>query len=131
MRNLALALRRGMPLPEALRLIAQNYPLSIVGSRLQAAANEVAAGANWCESLRKTGLIARSDAAVLAAAQRVGNIDWALEEMAASALRRQVHRVQGMVQILFPVALLVVGLFVFVFVCGLFLPLITLIEGLA
>jgi type IV pilus assembly protein PilC len=131
MRGLALAIRRGMPMPEALRLIAHSYPLSIIAIRLKGAANEVAAGTDWTESLRKTGLIAGSDTAVLAAAQRVGNLDWALEEMADSALRRQVHRVQAMLNILFPVALLMVGLFVFIFVCGLFMPLITLIQGLA
>jgi type II secretory pathway component PulF len=130
MRGLALAIRRGMPMPEAMRMIAQSYPLLIVSMQLEGAANEVAAGAEWTDSLRRTGLITQSDAAVLTAAQRVGNLDWALEEMAASALRRQVHRVQVILQILFPVAILTVGVFVFVFVCGLFLPLITLIQGL-
>jgi type II secretory pathway component PulF len=130
MRGLALALRRGMPIPQALRLVAQSYPLSIVEARLASAADEVAAGADWCESLRKSGLITGADVAVLSAAQRVGNLDWALEEMAASALRRQAHRVQAVLQVLFPAALLAVGLFVFLFVCGLFLPLIALIQGL-
>src|SRR4051812_27068891 len=119
MRGLALAIRRGMPIPQALRLVAQSYPLSIVGARLVAAADKVAAGADWCESLHKTDLITAADVAVLNSAQRVGNLDWALEEMAASALRRQAHRVQVALQILFPLALLTVGVFVFLFVCGL------------
>jgi type II secretory pathway component PulF len=131
MRGLALAIRRGMPIPQALRLVAQSYPLSIVGARLAPAADKVAAGADWCESLHKTDLITAADVAVLNAAQRVGNLDWALEEMAASALRRQAHRVQVALQILFPLALLTIGVFVFLFVCGLFLPLISLIQGLA
>src|SRR4051812_24358516 len=74
MRGLALAIRHGMPIPQALRLVAQSYPLSIVGVRLAAAADEVAAGNEWCQSLRKTDLIADADVAVLHAAQRVGNL---------------------------------------------------------
>jgi type II secretory pathway component PulF len=92
---------------------------------------KVEAGADWCQSLQHLGFIGRADAAVLAAAQRVGNLDWALEEMAASTLRRQALRIQVLLQLLFPAALLMVALVVFVFVCGLFLPLVTLIEGLA
>ena len=91
----------------------------------------MSAGGDWCESLKDTGLIARADAAVLAAAQRAGNLEWALEEMAGSALRRQAQRVQVLTQLLFPIALLLVGACAFVFACGLFVPLIRLIEGLA
>jgi type II secretory pathway component PulF len=130
MRGLALGIRRGMPLPPALRLVAESYPLSIIRWRLRTAAERVEAGLDWCESLRQTGLIAQADAAVLRAAQRAGNLPWALEEMADSALRRQVMHIMAWLQILFPIALVGVGIFVFVFVCGLFLPLISLIQGL-
>jgi type II secretory pathway component PulF len=130
MRGLALGVRRGMPLPQAMRLVADCYPLSIVSRRVRTAADRTSAGADWCESLRATGLIARADSAVLAAAQRVGNLEWALEEMADSALRRQIYRVQAMLQIVFPVLLLALGGIVLIFVVGLFLPLITLIQGL-
>lgn len=131
MRSLALAIRRATPLPSALRLVAETYPLSIVAGRLHQAANRVEAGMPWCESLQRTGLVGQADAAVLAAAERVGNLEWALEEMANSAVRRQIYRLQAWLQVLFPAAILAVGLFVFVFVCGLFMPLVALIQGLA
>ena len=114
-----------------MRVLAASYPLSIVRFRLRVAADDVDAGRDWLESLRQTGLIGPADAAVLRAAQRVGNLEWALEEMAASALRRQIFHVQALLQISFPVALLTVGTFVFLFVCGLFLPLVSLIQGLS
>jgi type II secretory pathway component PulF len=130
MRGLALAVRKGQPLPDALRLVAESYPLSIVQTRLLAASEQVAAGGDWCQVLKNQGFIGRAEAAVLAAAQRLGNLDWALEEMANSALRRQALRIQVVLQGFFPAALLVVALVVFVFVCGLFLPLVALIQGL-
>jgi type II secretory pathway component PulF len=131
MRGLALAIRRNCPLPEALRLVADCYPLSIVAGCLRRAAERVEAGQNWCDSLLRTGLIGRADAAVLAAAERAGNLDWALEEMADSALRRQTYWIQALVQILFPPLVVALGSFVGLFAIGMFLPLVSLIEGLA
>jgi len=131
MRALALAVRRGMPLPQALRMVADCYPIRIVAGHLRGAAERVAAGMDWRLSLQKTGLITQADAAVLAAAERAGNLDWALEEMADSAMRRQIYRVQALLQILFPIILLALGWVVCFFVVGLFLPLISLIQGLS
>lgn len=130
MRGLSLAIRRGLPMPDALRLVQDSYPLAVVRGRLRWALYGVEAGENWKQSLLKTKLITPTDVAVLAAAERVGNLDWALDEMAAASLRRQAHRVQVSLQFIFPLLLLSVGLLVFVIVCGLFMPLISLIQGL-
>jgi type II secretory pathway component PulF len=131
MRGLALAVRRGVPLPQAMGLVADCYPVSIVSRLVLGAAVRVAGGMNWCDSLRQTGLISQADAAVFASAERVGNLAWALEEMADSALRRQIYRVQAALQLMFPIVLLALGGAVLVFVVGFFLPLVSLIQGLA
>jgi type II secretory pathway component PulF len=87
-------------------------------------------GEDWCESLRRVRLIANADAAVLKAAQRVGNLAWALDEMADSSLRRWAYRLRAVLNVVFPLLLLAIGIFVMLIVIGLFLPLIKLIEGL-
>jgi type II secretory pathway component PulF len=131
MRGLALAVRRGTPLPTAFRLVSDSYPLTIVAGRMRQAAERIEAGQNWCESLRRTRMIGPADVAVLSAAERVGNLDWALEEMADSALRRQTHWIQVAMQFLFPLTLLLLGAIVFLFALGMFTPLISLVQGLA
>ena len=131
MRGLSVAIRRGLPLPQALRIVEESYPLGIVRDKLQGVCQRVAGGADWCQALGESKLISNANVAVLAAAQRVGNLEWALEEMASNSIRRLVERVQIVLNILFPVLLLTVGLLVFLFVCGLFLPLISLIQGLS
>jgi protein transport protein HofC len=131
MRALALAVRRGMPLPQAFRWTADCYPMRTVAVQLRSVAERIVAGLDWRESLLRIGLISRSDAAVLASAERVGNLDWALEEMAESAIRRQVYRLQAALQILFPLVLLALGMVISFFVVGLFLPLVSLIQGLS
>jgi len=131
LRGLALAVRRGVPLPGAMRLIAEVYPIRNIGTRLEVAANEVAAGMDWLASLRKAKLISQTDSALLAAAVRVGNLDWALGEIAESSMRRQIYWLQSILQVLFPITLLGLGGVVCFFVVGLFLPLISLIQGLS
>lgn len=131
MRGLALTVRRGIPLPQAMRLVADCYPITNVANSLRWAAERAAAGLDWRQSLLQTGLIRPADAAVLGAAERVGNLPWALEEMADSAMRRQIYRVQAALQVVFPVLLLGLGGVVCAFVVGLFVPLISLIQGLA
>jgi type II secretory pathway component PulF len=130
MRGLALTVRRGMPLPPAMYLVADCYPMTIAGGRLRWAADRAAAGMDWRDSLRQTGLIGQAEAAVLGTAERVGNLDWALEEMADSAIRRQIYRAQALLQVLFPAVMLVLGLVVGLFVIGLFIPIVSLIQGL-
>jgi type II secretory pathway component PulF len=130
MRGLSLAVRRGSPMPQAMRLVADGYPVSIVAGRLRWAADRASSGVHWCESLRQAGLVGRASAAVLSAAERVGNLEWALEEMADSTIRRQIYWVKASLQVLFPAAVLAVGSVVAVFVVGLFVPLISLINGL-
>src|SRR5262249_28329594 len=130
MRGLALTIQRGLPLPAGLRLIADNYPLSIIGQKVNAVAQDAEQGRPWCTSLLRTGLISSADAAVLVAAERVGNLPWALEEMADSAIRRQAYRFHAAVNIFYPLFLLAFGFVVFFIVCGLFVPIISLIQGL-
>jgi general secretion pathway protein F len=131
MRGLALSIRRGVSLVEGLSLLAATYPIRHVGRRLEWAALHTTQGADWRQSLLQTGLISSADAAVLGAAERVGNLPWALEEMADSALRRQLYRLQVAMQLLYPLLILLVGSLIGYFVIGLFLPLLSLIQGLS
>lgn len=129
MRSLSLAVQRGMPLSTALALVGTVYPLRSVRRWLLAAAERVAAGASWSHSLRAARLIGRSDAAVLTAAERAGNLAWAMEEVADSLLRREVYRWQWWYSLLSPIVLVLFGFAVAFIVVSLFFPLVTLIQG--
>ena len=88
-------------------------------------------GQDWCDSLRVQKLIRRGDAAVFKAAQRVGNLEWALDEMADSALRQITYRLALGLNILYPVVVLLLGAIVAVVVIGIFHPLARIIGSLA
>jgi type II secretory pathway component PulF len=75
-------------------------------------------------------VIGRAEMAVLGAAQRVGNLPWALAEMADSSRRRLGYRLHGLTHLLFPAVVLSFGLLVLFVVVGFFMPLVLLIEKL-
>lgn len=83
------------------------------------------------QALRQAKLIRSSDLAILTAAERSGNLEWALEEMADSSIRRLAYRLRLALNVLFPAVLFVFGLFIAFVVISLFMPLVSLIQGLS
>ena len=92
---------------------------------------DIEAGHDWAESLCQREVIRRGDLAVLQAAQRVGNLPWAMQELADSARRRFMYKLQAIVQAVFPAVLICLGLTVMFIVVSLFWPLVTLIQRMA
>jgi type II secretory pathway component PulF len=127
---LALAAGAQRPLPEGIASLGRSYPNRNVRRRLCRALAEIEAGRDWCESLYRQGLIRRPELAVLRAAQRVGNLPWALGELADSVRRRLGYRLQAMAQWLFPPMVIAMGLVVMFVVVALFLPVVALIQKL-
>ncbi len=131
LRALALTAEGGKPITTGLAVLASDYPSSWVRGRLVRVKRDVEQGSDWAESLSDHGLIQPLDEAVLKSAQRVGNLAWALEEMAASNDRRLGYRLQLILQLLFPVTIIGIGALVFVFAVAYFSPLVKLIERLS
>jgi protein transport protein HofC len=127
---LSLVAQQQRPLVEGIATLAQSYPKYSIRRRLGRVAKDVTAGTDWGESLVARGLIQRADWAVLQSAQRVGNLPWAMREMADSHRRRLAYRVQALLQTLFPMFVLLYGVIVGVFFVAYFLPLIALIQRL-
>ncbi len=127
---LSLAARHERPLAEAIESLAQSHPQRPIRRRLQKVARDLRGGGDWCESLYRRGLMKRADLAILQAAGRVGNLPWALAEMAESNRRRLVYRLQALVGVLFPPIILLFGATVMFIVVALFLPLISLVLNL-
>jgi type II secretory pathway component PulF len=126
--SLAVVTRRQGPLLDGIRSLAQSYPRPGVRRRLLRVAGDIQAGRDWGESLYARRLIRRADLAVLQAAQRAGNLAWAMREVADSNRRRFAYRLQSIAQALFPVAVIAIGAVVLFVAVALFQPLVSLIE---
>jgi general secretion pathway protein F len=131
MRVLAVSVRQQQDLAAAVSRLASHYPRAGIARRLSRASKRIEQGQAWTEALHQVGLIRSEERAVLESAQRVGNLAWALDEMAESTLRRLGYRLRAVIQFVFPLVILAFGLLVLWFVVGLFLPLISMIQGLA
>lgn len=131
LRSLAIGIEGGKPLTSGLALLAGFYPRPWVRRRLARALEEVQAGRSWVEALRRRGLIGRSDAAVLDAAERAGNLPWAMKLQADSNDRRLSYRLAALANLLFPVIVVSLGAMVLVVAVAYFLPLVRLIETLS
>jgi type II secretory pathway component PulF len=131
LRWLATSVRQQRPLAEAVRTLAIRFPQHRVRMRLEHASSRIDRGADWCDSLRTAGLIRHSESALFKTAERVGNLDWAMDEMASSGMRRASYRIRAWMNIAFPAAVLVLGLIVLSITVGVLMPLVAMIEGLA
>jgi protein transport protein HofC len=131
LRALATCVSGDRPLSAGMATLAREYPRPSIRYRLTRAWKAVERGDDWREALRSNGLINQADAAVLDAAQRVGNLPWALRSLADGIERRLGYRLMALIQGLFPLVIIALGVLVGLIVVGYFMPLITLINALS
>ncbi|MGD9646186.1 MAG: type II secretion system F family protein, partial [Pirellulales bacterium] len=97
--------------------------------RLIAAAQRMDAGLPLGVALRKSRLLSRTNAALVAAAEQAGNLACGLRTVAESSERRLAYRWNAVAQVCLPIATIAVGLFVFIVAMAQFLPLVKLVES--
>lgn len=129
--SLAMAARQGQSLPRTVATLAGCYPKRSIRRRLHGLLVDLTRGMDCAASMRARGLISDADVAVLHAAERVGNLPWAMREIADGTRRRLAYRLQAWLQILFPTAIVAFGVLVMLFYLSYFVPLIALIQRLA
>jgi type II secretory pathway component PulF len=131
LRSLALVVEADKPISLGLSTLSNHYPKRWVRRKLASVESDVQHGADWIESLLQHGLIRSTEAEVLRSSAAVGNLAWALAELAETTDRRLANRVQAWVQFLFPLVVLALGFLVFLFAMAYFAPLVTLITELS
>jgi type II secretory pathway component PulF len=131
LRALSYPAESGQPLAPIIERLSIDYPQDWLRVRLLRASKAIAGGAPWIGSLEKQGVIGRVDAAVLLAAERVGNLPWALREMADSNERRLLYRLEVLLQLISVSIVLGFGMATAFFATAMFLPLVKLIWSLA
>lgn len=131
LRALAHPASRRQPLEPMIEQLAASYPRRWVRQRLLRAHQRIVGGQDWIAGLRVQSLLGQADGAVLEAAQRAGNLAWALREMADSNQRRLIYRLQALLQIGSVLLLLCLGACALLIAVAVFGPLALLISELA
>jgi type II secretory pathway component PulF len=131
LRALAMTAEANRPIEAGLHTLALRYPTAWVRRRVAAAEADVTRGVDWREALHRHGLIRPSELEALRTAQAVGNLPWAMNDLADAALRRANLRRTMLAQALWPLIVGTLGVVVLVLAVAFFLPLIELIGRLS
>jgi type IV pilus assembly protein PilC len=131
LRIVALATENREPLPDVLNRVATVYPSSIIRNQVARAANDVQTGLDWREALHRARIISSGEERLLLTAEAVGNLPWALREIATQREKRIVYWFANRLQVFYPLIILSLGLFVGFYAISLFIPIVKLINGLS
>ncbi len=129
--TLAFAADHDIPLPKAVRAVAKRFPRAGTRHRLARAAKRIDNGQHWTDALRAARVLKSSDKIVLEAAERAGNLPWALRQLSEIIHRRVADRVNVIARLSLPVIVLLLALPVALIAITVFAPLAQLIEALA
>jgi type IV pilus assembly protein PilC len=131
LRSLSHVVETGQSLADIVEDIAHRHLRADVRQRLLRIGRALKLGQPLWEPLSNEGFIRDKEADALAAAQRAGNLPWALRTLADSMESTSRHRVQLWLEIAKPVLVVTVSLVVGWFVLAMFLPLVSLISDIA
>ncbi|TWT90400.1 type IV pilin biogenesis protein [Pseudobythopirellula maris] len=133
LRLLAAVIDHRMPLPDGIGRLAfgaPRLPYKRFTKRLQHCYAALNRGDDWLDAMLEQKLVRASDAEVLRAAERAGNLPWALRSVADRGVERAAYRWEARQQAALVIATVIFALFVGLVCVALFLPLVSLIEGL-
>lgn len=130
LKMLGLLLEPAIPAPQALGLLADSgYFGGAVHRRLHRVRWGVEQGEPLGEQLRRVGLLPHYMLPLVQAAQQSNRLPWALTELADHQAQRTLRFAQRLIQSIFPVILLAVGVVVGLSAVSVFLCLVDLINS--
>lgn len=131
MRHLARMIEKGRTLPDSLLAIANSYHRPTVAEAIARVYVDTESGGDCWNSLLQRGFLSRRDLALIEAAQRAGNLPWALHEIADVREKKYIFRVDTMTQLFRPIPIIAVGLLVAWVCIAMFLPAVKLVNDLS
>jgi type II secretory pathway component PulF len=131
LRMLAILLREGVPLPEALALLSESRAFPPPARRrLGRACRAAGQGQTLTDSLRRGRLLQPAMVPFVQAAERVRNLPWALTELGDALTNRLVRLLRRVSLVVMPVSLVGVGVLVAFLGLGMFYPIVQLLTRL-
>ncbi len=131
LRSIAQAVEMEIPMQERLGSIAQHFSVQHVRRRVDKVAAVLRQGGCWIEELRRQKLVSRNDAALMKSAQELGNLPWAINEIADRQARNLNHRISLLIEWLSPVPTILFGIVIGLFAVAITLPMSVLIQAIS
>ncbi len=131
LRVLAWDVDAGQPLSRGIASLSRHYPSSWVRDRLELVLQDLGTGEDCWRSLENRSLLRAVDRTLLDSAKRVGNLSWALRELADSGERRFDYYSRIWLQSFSMLAVLCLGLLALIIALTYFSPLVAMLNALA
>lgn len=128
LRHLARTIENRQPLTDGLLAIANNHHRPVIAEECAEILSHVESGTSCWTQLWASGFLSKRDLAVIESAERSGNLPWALREVATLREQRLQYRVDALLILLRPVAILIMGALAGTIVLAMLLPIIQLIH---
>lgn len=122
-RGFAMSLSAGVPLTQALTIMAQAVDNEYVGQRIRLMRNGVERGESLTRTAAATGMFTPLVLQMLSVGEESGAIDTLLAEVAGFYEREVDYDIKNLAQTIEPVLIAVLAVFVLIFALGVFLPL--------
>ena len=131
LRSIAQAVEMEIPMQERLGSIAEHFSVRHVRRRVDKVAAVLKQGGCWIEELRRQRIVSRNDAALMKSAQELGNLPWAINEIADRQTRHLNHRITTLIEWLSPIPTVLFGIVIGLFAAAITLPMSVLIQELS
>ena len=122
-RSFALASRSGIPLSQAMTVVAQTVDNAWIASRIEQMRDGVERGGSLSRCAAASGIFTPVVLQMIAVGEETGELDTLLVEIAGMYERETAYGIQGLAAAIEPLLLLVIAGLVLVLALGVFLPL--------
>jgi MSHA biogenesis protein MshG len=122
-RSFALSSRSGVPLVQALTVVAQTVDNAFIGSRIEQMRDGIERGESISRCAAATGVFTPVVLQMIAVGEETGELDNLLFEIAAMYERETDYSIKGLSAAIEPVLMAVIGVMVLLLALGVFLPL--------
>lgn len=129
--NLRLAVMARESLVSVISVLSTHHPQKTIRLKLAQVKSWIENGGTCWQAMQHQKLLKPNETALLESAERLGNLDWTLNEASEMVERRSEYVAQRRMELLQPAVIVLIGLVVGFYAIGMFMPLISLIRGLA
>ena len=129
--NLRLAVVARESLLSVISELSQHHPQRMIRRKLAQVQAWIESGGTCWQGMQNQKLLKPNETALLESAERLGNLDWMLNEAADMVEKRSEYLARRRMELLQPAVIVLIGLMVGFYAVGMFLPLVTMIRALA
>ncbi|WP_245526681.1 type II secretion system F family protein [Acetohalobium arabaticum] len=128
-RTLGTLISSGVTILEGLEVVSRVVSNQIVAEQLNEARNSISAGESMADPLQQNGLFPQMVIQMIRIGEETGSLDQMLNRVAQFYDQEVEHKVEGMVSLIEPALILILGLVVGSIVVSMMLPMFNMMQG--